>query len=81
MWNSKPAGQSASKTLPAHLRLNLSVDEAALSLGISSRLCRTLVASGELPSHRIGRRVLISFETLAAWNRKRQGSRDVDGNQ
>jgi excisionase family DNA binding protein len=55
-------------------RLNLSVDEAASSLGISSRLCRTLIARGELPSHRIGRRVLISFEELAAWNRVRAGT-------
>ena len=57
--------------LPAELKLNLSVDEAALSLGISSRFCRTLIKQGELPSHRFGRRVVISFDELAGWNRER----------
>lgn len=59
------------RTLPAELKLNVSVDEAAACLGISPRLCRTLIARGELPVHRFGRRVLISFEELAAWNRDR----------
>lgn len=64
---------SGSSTKPSREipKLNLSVPEAALSVGISSRLCWMLVARGEIPSHRIGRRRLISVDELAAWNRER----------
>ncbi len=52
------------------LPLNLSVDEAAAALGISSRTVRTLIARKELPVVRIGiRRVLLPWAALAAWNR------------
>ena len=52
-------------------RLNLSVDETALALGISSRLVRYMLARKELPVVRIGRRVLIPSDALADWNRRR----------
>lgn len=52
------------------LRLNLSVDEAAAALGVSSRLLRSFIARGELPVVRIARRVLIPYEALAEWNRQ-----------
>jgi excisionase family DNA binding protein len=55
------------------VRLNLSVDQAAASLGVSPRTVRTLIVSRELPVVRIRRRVLISLETLAEWNRRRSG--------
>lgn len=53
------------------LRLNLTVDQAAIALGVSPRTVRSLIARKELPVIRIGRRVLVSFEALAEWNRGR----------
>jgi excisionase family DNA binding protein len=50
-------------------RLTVSVTEAALLLGIGRSLAYELVARGELPSLRLGRRVLIprqSLDTLLA---------------
>ena len=44
--------------------LNLSIDEAASALGVSSRTVRYMVARKELPVVRIGRRVLVSWEAL-----------------
>ena len=51
----------------------LSVEQAAESLGISRPLVARMIASGELPSLRIGRRRLIDAADLARWvdDRKR----------
>lgn len=51
------------------LRMSLSVDQAAIALGVSPRLVRNLIARGELPVVRIGRRVLVSVRTLDAYIR------------
>lgn len=52
-------------------QLNLSVAQAAQSLGVSPRFLRGLIYKGELPVVRLGRRVLIPIELLRAWNRAR----------
>jgi len=45
---------------PRHLEpVAYSVSEAAQALGIGTTLCRELIKSGELPSVRIGRRLLV----------------------
>lgn len=49
------------------LRLNLSVDDAAIALGVSPRMVRKLIAQHELPVVRIGRRVLVPRENLSSW--------------
>jgi len=56
----------------APLRLNLSVDEAAVALGVSPRTVRTLIAKGELKSLHIHRRRLLSTETLVAFVKARE---------
>lgn len=49
---------------PLALRLNLSVDETAVALGVSPRMVRKLIARGDLRVVRIGRRTLVSAQTL-----------------
>jgi excisionase family DNA binding protein len=49
------------------LQINVSVDEAAVALGVSPRMVRTLIAHRKLRFLRIGRRVLISVEALHAF--------------
>lgn len=49
-------------------QLNLSVTQAAQSLGVSPRFLRTLISKGEIPVVRLGRRVLIPIEVLRVWN-------------
>jgi len=46
--------------------LTLSVPEAAQLLGLSSNHAWRLVATGELPSLRLGRRVLVPRSSLVA---------------
>ena len=53
-------------------RLNFNVNEVAEALRVSPRMVRTLIARRELRSLRIGRRVLVSVEALAAFVRDRQ---------
>ncbi len=48
-------------------RLNLNVGEAACSLRVSPRTVRNLIAKGELPIMRIGRRVLLPYGALMQW--------------
>jgi excisionase family DNA binding protein len=43
----------------------LSVDDVAEKTGLSGRTIRRLIASGELPVHRIGRSIRISEDDLA----------------
>ena len=47
-------------------RLTLSVEEAAGALGISRALAYELVARGELPSLRLGRRIVVPRRALIA---------------
>jgi excisionase family DNA binding protein len=54
-------------TLSADLPPVLSVDQAAKLLGISRGLAFSAVRSGELPSRRVGRRILIPTEQLRRW--------------
>lgn len=48
-------------------RLAYSRAEAAKALCLSERTVRTMTETGELPSFRVGRRVLISRKALEAW--------------
>lgn len=54
-------------TLSADLPPVLSVDQTAKLLGISRGLAFAAVRSGELPSRRIGRRILVPTEQLRRW--------------
>lgn len=47
-------------------RLTLSVEEAAAVLGISRALAYELVARGELPCLRLGRRIVVPRRALLA---------------
>ncbi len=48
-------------------RVGLSVVEAAESIGISKRLLRAVIANGDLPVKKIGRRVIVSPRVLEEW--------------
>jgi excisionase family DNA binding protein len=48
-------------------RLTWSVTEAAMACGISERTLRELIARGEFPVVRIGRRVVIVRSQLEEW--------------
>lgn len=50
--------------LPASERVALSVDEAAARLGVSEWTVRQAIKRGEIPSRRIGHRVLIPAEAI-----------------
>jgi excisionase family DNA binding protein len=56
--------QGASAAARQSSRLTLTVEEAAALLGISRTLAYELVARGELPCLRLGRRVVISRHAL-----------------
>lgn len=47
--------------------LTYSIDEAAAALGISDWLLRRWIEAGQVPTIRMGRRVLVSKAALAAW--------------
>ena len=49
-----------------HGRLTMKVEEAATLLGISRALAYELVARGELPSLRLGRRIVVPRRALEA---------------
>ena len=55
----------------ASARLTLTIPEAAAAIGVSSRTLRELVARGEFPIVRVGRRVLVVKTQLAAWLNER----------
>ena len=57
-----PLADGASVTAPE--RLALSVEEAAALLGISRDLAYDLVARGDLPSARLGRRLVVPRRAL-----------------
>lgn len=51
-------------TTPASDRVALSVDEAAARLGVSEWTVRQAIKRGEIPSRRIGHRVLIPADAI-----------------
>ena len=57
-----PSADGAGVTVPE--RLALSVEEAGALLGISRDLAYDLVARGELPSARLGRRLVVPRRAL-----------------
>lgn len=50
----------------------LSLNEAARRLAVSARTVHRLVAAGELPTVRVGRRRVIRSTTLDGWLRGRE---------
>lgn len=50
-----------------HDRLTYTVDEVAQMLGISRGLAYEMVRQGELPSIRLGRRLLVPCRTFERW--------------
>ncbi len=48
-------------------RLTMTVPEVAVALGISRNHAYWLVANGQIPSKRLGRRHLISRQRLEEW--------------
>ena len=68
-----PTGPRATFTIPAQPahavdqpveRIGFSIDETAESLGISVDTARSLIKSGSIRSIRIGRRVIVSAQSL-----------------
>jgi len=55
-------------------RLAVSVAEAAKLLGLSERHTRTMISRGEIPSKRIGRRVVIPVDALRDILRRNDGA-------
>lgn len=49
------------------MNLLVSVEEAALALGIGRSLACELIASGALPHLKVGRRTLVPTRALEAW--------------
>jgi excisionase family DNA binding protein len=64
--DSPDVDSSASKAVPLNERLALSIEEAGALLGISRDLAYDLVARRELPSVRLGRRLVVPRRALEA---------------
>ncbi len=47
--------------------MGLSVAEVARSLGVNERLVRAVIANGDLPVKKVGRRWVISRDGLVRW--------------
>ncbi len=47
-------------------RLTMSVEQAAMALGVSRGTCYEAVRSGQIPTVRLGRRLLVPVEGLRA---------------
>lgn len=62
----KTLTSQARRTLALPVRL-LSLRDAAAYLSLSYWTLRKLVRSGELPSVRVGRRILVDREDIDAW--------------
>ena len=56
----------ARQSQPLEGRLTLTVDEAAEALGVSRSTAYSLVQRGELPSVRLGRRIVVPARRLLA---------------
>lgn len=64
-----PGGSTFTRMVPGHseqVGLAVSVTEAARLVGIGRSLAYRLVASGEIPSHRFGSRVVVPVDRLRA---------------
>jgi excisionase family DNA binding protein len=59
--------QTAQKEAPMSERFGLRIREAAEALGLGMTNTRKLVASGALPSVRIGKRIIITPESIRAF--------------
>jgi excisionase family DNA binding protein len=64
--DSRNIGSSGPKAVPLNERLALSIEEAGALLGISRDLAYDLVARRELPSVRLGRRLVVPRLALEA---------------
>jgi excisionase family DNA binding protein len=64
--NSPGVGSSGSNAVPLSERLALSIEEAGALLGISRDLAYDLVARRELPSVRLGLRLVVPRRALEA---------------
>ena len=49
------------------VRLTMTVPEVAAALGISRNHCYWMLATGAIPSKRLGRRYLVGKSTLERW--------------
>jgi excisionase family DNA binding protein len=58
--------------------LALSVDEAATALRLSSKTVRKLIQAGELPACRLGRRIVITVDSLKTYLRAHERG-DIGG--
>jgi excisionase family DNA binding protein len=57
----------AQQTASQIAKLACSIQEAATYIGVSKRLVERLVASGEIPSRKVGSRRLIPVASLTRW--------------
>ena len=64
MNTTSPAVSAPRQPVP---RLAYSVDETAAALGTSPRSVWQLIGDGELPVRRVGKRVLVPVDVLAAF--------------
>lgn len=71
-----PAGTE--RQLPLTERLAISVEEAGMLLGISRDLAYDLVSRNELPSVRLGRRVVVPRRALEDMLRRMTDAADLD---
>ena len=64
---------------PEPPRLALSKSEAAASLGIGTTALHDLIRAGEIPTVRIGARVIVPTDGLREWLRERSKGGGSDG--
>lgn len=69
---SVPSALIKQASIPLDQRAAWSVAETARALGISERTVSKLIASGELPVSRVGRRILICPVTVRSWLAKQR---------
>ena len=65
--SSVPAALCRSEPVPLSEKLTWSLDDAGRATGLSSRLLQQYIARGELKAIRVGRRILLSPDTLKLW--------------
>lgn len=66
-----PVVPPASPVTADPLKLLMKLDEVAKALSISRTKVYELIASGEIPSIRVGRSVRVSVDELRAWIRRK----------
>jgi excisionase family DNA binding protein len=57
----------------------LTIDEGARRYPIGRDRLRKLVAEGEIPSIRLGRRILVRVERIAEWMAAQEAGKEVTG--